>query len=325
MTSKDYFSTGEAAQLLQISRCTVTRKFDQGALQGRRNPVTGERFINRESLLAFMSRYGLSAEGLMVEKKRVILATADEMLRSMIREAVSGDERIELAQVPTGSEVLLHMPKGPVDLLILDEAIEGLSCEEVVKFLRGSGECGKTRILCYSRKRGIHSCLECEADVSFLENWNDPAGLSSALHSLLGLPQEPPETNETHEHRRQWPRVPVRLPAKIKLYRLKTPYVRDPGEAVMENVSCGGAYLSSITLEKKIIPCEPFRILLEVDAGPLKKWRAHGRLVRLECNGSVVAGIAFTRISKNALRMIQGLSSATEGAGEPAYPAATMG
>ena len=62
MTLKQYYTTGEAAELLQISRSTISRKFDRGAFFGKKNPITGERMISRESISAFMNQYDLSTD-----------------------------------------------------------------------------------------------------------------------------------------------------------------------------------------------------------------------------------------------------------------------
>jgi hypothetical protein len=57
-----------------------------------------------------------------------------------------------------------------------------------------------------------------------------------------------------------------------------------------------------------VIPCEPFRILLESEQEPLKDWKAHGKIVRLQSNGSLTAGVQFTRVPKASVKMIETLS-----------------
>ena len=77
MVLKKYYSTGEAAQLLGISRSTISRKFDLGALSGKKNPITGDRLISRESIEALMKLYNVSPEGLTPGKKRILVSTPD--------------------------------------------------------------------------------------------------------------------------------------------------------------------------------------------------------------------------------------------------------
>jgi hypothetical protein len=102
--------------------------------------------------------------------------------------------------------------------------------------------------------------------------------------------------------------LPLRIPLKIGVYPLRTPYRRDSGMATLENVSLGGAYLSEIRLESGVIPCEPFRMMLTSDQEPLRNWRAHCKVVRLQSDGSLVAGVQFTRLPKTSLKMIQTLA-----------------
>jgi len=131
--------------------------------------------------------------------------------------------------------------------------------------------------------------------------------LRRRFYSLLEL-LEGPGMREMVEHQRKWPRLRTHLPAKMTIYRLRTPRRRDLGKAMVEDISCGGAYLSGIEMEKGEIPCEPFGILVEVDQEPLKHWRAHCKLARLMSNGSLTAGVQFVRISKSNFEMIQALS-----------------
>jgi excisionase family DNA binding protein len=53
MSDSEYLSTGEAAKVLGISRSTVARRFDEGALRGKAHPITGERLISNESITHF--------------------------------------------------------------------------------------------------------------------------------------------------------------------------------------------------------------------------------------------------------------------------------
>jgi hypothetical protein len=76
----------------------------------------------------------------------------------------------------------------------------------------------------------------------------------------------------------------------------------------MENISYGGSFLSDIHLEKGMIPSEPFRFLLEVDQPPLTNWRAHCKVVRLQSNGTLTAGVQFMRLSKANRKMLETIS-----------------
>ena len=87
MTLKNYITTGEVAKLLNISRSTVTRKFDTGDLQGKKNPITGERLISRKSLMAFLQKYNLPLDILTLQKKRVLLGVSDKRIATCGRQS----------------------------------------------------------------------------------------------------------------------------------------------------------------------------------------------------------------------------------------------
>jgi len=153
-------------------------------------------------------------------------------------------------------------------------------------------------------------CLDWGADEALPKKAPNQDDLAKKLYSLLDLPQKAPKLNEPFEHQRRYPRVGVNLPARIQVYRLSAPRLRDPGWATVKNISCGGAYLSQLRLEKEYIPAEPFRFLLEVNQSPLENWWAHCKVVRLESNGSLAAGVQFVRLSKANLKAIETVTQA---------------
>ncbi len=308
MTPKEFFSSGEVARILNISRSTVQRKYDLGILAGKKNAVTGERFVSRVSLTSFMNQHNLSLDRLESDRRRVFLASPDENLLSLLQTVFSGDPRVEIKRITFGGDVLTLCSREKPDLLILDEDLPDLPCGEIVKSLRRVEETKDIPILCHSKTPDDRRCTECAADGNLLKGTVDRGHLTRRLYSFLALSEEMPPPPEAFEHRRRWPRVNLHLPAKIKVYRLRTPQVRHEGEALLENISGGGAFLSNIKIEKGVIPCEPFRFVLEVDGGPLKNWRAHCRVVRLECNGSVAAGVVFMRLSRRMLSMVTAMA-----------------
>lgn len=312
MAAKEFFSTGEAAKLLNISRSTISRKFDLGILFGKRNPITGERFVSRESLQAFMKLYNVFPETFILVK-RVLVSTPDNSLFSLIKEASSGEGRLQIERLGANTDVLNGCLKEHPDLLIVDEESSDLSCAEIIRSLQKKEELKDLKILCCSRSPDTHRLFEMGAHQVLPREAVDTSRLKKVISALLDLHESAFEAPQPFEHRRQWPRATVHLPSKVWIYRVRTPYLRDTGEAQIENISCGGAFLSGIHPGTRVIPCEPFRIFLKVDQGPLKNWKAHGRVVRLQSNGgSLAAGVQFTRLSKSNLRMIEALTSMQE-------------
>jgi hypothetical protein len=310
MSLKNYITTGEVAKLLNISRSTVSRKFDCGDLQGKKNPITGERLISQKSLMVFMEKFNLPLDILTMEKKRVLLGTSDERIATLGQKIFSEDERIQVDRVSFGCDVLIKCSKEPPALLVINEEFPDIPAEKVINSLRRMKEQKDLKILCCSRTVKTNRCLDWGADEALVKDALNQDDLANKLYSLLDLPQRGPKVNQPFEHKRRHPRVAVNLPAKIRVYRLSAPRLRDPGRATIENISCGGAYLSGLNMEKGYIPAEPFRFLLEVDQAPLKNWRAHCEIVRLRSNGSLTAGVQFVRLSKANLKSIEAIAHA---------------
>jgi len=307
MSAEEFLSTGEVAKLVNISRSTISRKFDKGVLQGKKNPITGERFISRQSLLAFMQQYNLPLDALMTTKKKILLGTADDHLYSLLQMIFGEDERVELGRVVFGGDVLIWCSKNRPDLLVIDEELGDIPCAEVIRSLRRMGDQKDLKILCLSKTRNVRRCLEWGADEALVKEGLTQEDLAQKTFPLLGLSEIRPPEEHVFKHQRRWPRLSVHLPLKIDVYPVRLPYRRDSGKALMENIGMGGAYLSEIRLEKGVFPCEPFRISLEADQEPLRNWRAHCRVVRLQSNGILTAGVQFTRVPKASLKMIQEL------------------
>lgn len=305
MSIEDYISTGEASRLLNISRSTVSRKFDRGLLQGRRNPITGERLISRKSLVALMEQYQLHSPA--VEKKRILLGTGDEQLASRVQKIFAEDERVRLRKVGFGGDILLEVPREHPDLVIIDEGLPDIAPTEVLKALRRAGEREGGKILYLARSAKAKPPLNIGADEVLSGEDLERETLAGKLYALLRLSEKVLPV-QSFEHRRRWPRFMIHLPARISVYRRSSPQRREPGQAQVENISCGGAYLSQIQLQGNGFPAEPFRILLELDQAPLKNWRAHCKVVRFQSNGSLSAGVQFVRLSKPNLRLIQQLA-----------------
>jgi DNA-binding NarL/FixJ family response regulator len=305
MTGKKLLTTGEVSKLLNISRSTVSRKFDKGVLFGQKNQITGERLVSQESLTSFMEQYHLPVDRLAMERKKILMGLPDDKEVALIQKVFSKDERVQIERVGFGCDILVWASKEHPDLLIIDEDLPDIPATDVIKSLRRMEDVKDLTILGIAkasrtqefRERGIDQVLGKDAVES---------EISRTVYTLLGIPPEQAAEVKSFEHQRRWPRSNINLPAKIGVYRLKTPYLREAGKAVLRNISYGGTFLSNIELEKGVIPAEPFRFLLEVNQAPLTNWRVHCKVVRLQSNGEgLTAGVQFMRLTKPNRRMLE--------------------
>ena len=310
MVLKEYYSTGEAAQLLGISRSTISRKFDLGALSGKKNPITGDRLISRESIEALMKLYNVSPEGLTPGKKRILVSTPDNGLFFLISRIFAQVPYLCIEKLSLETSVLNECIEKRPNLLVIDGMSPEQPWPEIIHSLREIEELKNLRILCLVDQQEVDHCLTWGVDDVWPRDLIGEHDLKDRLFSFLNIPKEIAGSDESFEHHRRWPRKAVRLPARIWVYPLRARSLRDPGQATVENISGGGAFLSKLQLKSGVIPCEPFRVYLKIDQPPLKSWRAHAKVVRLLSNEeSLAAGIQFVRLSKTTLRMIEALST----------------
>lgn len=304
MGKKEFYTTGDAAQLLSISRATVSRKFDAGILQGKKNPITGERLISYDSLLAFMREYKLDQSGIETAGvKQLVLGTQDAGLKEFVQNYIGRDQQFSLRAVESGYDLLVQCSKSPPDLLIVDDELPNLNSEEAVQsFKKLSGN--KTRILCILSKQDPEKVMAIDADEFLYKDTMTPDGFLRKLMNLLGV--ERSDSGRVYDHKRHWPRIPVNVPVHLVVYSQEKKSVRQIGTARVENISVGGAYLTKIHLDGGGFPSEPFRFRFTVDSSPLKSLQAECKVVRLRANGSLTAGVQFLHLSdQNRERIIQ--------------------
>ena len=307
MNGKEFYTTGEAARLLKISQSTVSRMFDRGILFGKMNPITGKRIVSRESIATLMKHYKQPVEGLTEKKKRILLGTPDHELLSSVQKMFAADDRVQIERFEFGGDVLIQCSMAPPDLLVLDDRFRDIPCSQIIQSLRRTEEQKDLKILCCPGSQNRSLCAAWGADEVLSKEDLSQGSVREKVLSLLDLLDEAPVSVQTFEHRRRWHRASVDLPARVWIYRLSKAHVREGGSARVDNVSMGGAHLADIQLEKKSIPSEPFRMVLEVDRGPLKNWRVHCKVVRLESNGGLEAGLQFVRLSKPKQAMLEAI------------------
>lgn len=308
MAKDGYVSTGEAAKLLSISRSTVSRRFDLGILQGRVNPITGERLILRSSLRAFLQQHDLPVDDTLSARKVILLATGEDNLFACVDGIAAADERLRLLTADLGTDALISCSSDAPDLLILGDGLPDIAPQNIIKSLRRREQHETLRILCCLGTAAPEQSLEWGSDAALThQEWRNSSLLRARMLALLGIGSHEVEITE-YKHRRKWPRFPVDMPARAGLYRLNAPRQHNWGEAVVKDISEGGAFLTNIDFENRAIPAEPFRILLSIDQLPLPKWQAYCQVVRLQGNGSLTAGLQFVRISDTDRRKISALA-----------------
>jgi hypothetical protein len=300
MDDSGSISTGEAARCIGVSRSTLIRKFDAGEIEGYTNPVTGVRQVFVSSLIEFMRTRGLPTDKLSKGLKRIVLAAGNRSFCSAVMDICSRDARLGLRSVSQGSDALAVCSRECPDLFLVGNDLPDIACSDVVKSLRRQANLKGMKILCYAPQKDASTCLEPYADVCVDDaSIESPKALMTQIYGLLSLSPGTEPKGET-VHRRRWHRTTVDIPVQVDVYRRGSQRAKWPsGTGILRNASMGGAFVADLEFEGGL-PGGAFRLLLRSSSGMLPDWQAYCRLVRLESNGSLSAGLRFVRMSKSA-------------------------
>lgn len=298
MPKVDLLSTGDAARLLKISRSTISRKFDAGVLRGQVNPITGERQISRESIVAFLKDHNLRVNENLMDNRQVLLGTADKTLVPEVEASLAGEIKTGLSIVGNGMEAVLSCTDNPPSLFIIDASMPGISIADVLTLLRNRADMAGLKILCLTDEEDYQSYLRWGSDEVLARKDADRDTLSQIIKRMLGEDGSEDEFRDGYAHQRKYPRHEVNIPASISIYRTRAPRHKTYGHAVVRDISRRGAYLTGLQVEGNSLPAESFRMVLEIDTRPLENWSAHCQVVRLKANGALTIGLHFIKVSK---------------------------
>src|SRR4051794_39733458 len=93
---KMVFTTGEAAEVCQVSQQTIIRCFDAGRLRGFRVPGSKFRRIPREELVRFMKDNAIPLDRLGSAKRRILVVDDDEQILELFVDVLARDGRFEI-------------------------------------------------------------------------------------------------------------------------------------------------------------------------------------------------------------------------------------
>jgi len=307
-----FFSTGEAASLLGISRSTVSRRFDAGEFTGRVNAVTGERFVSRDSLLAFARTHDVDLRLPESTPRRIVLATGQSEVRQQFLEAFSDDRRFELCCCSSGARALVACVQQAADLLVIGGELADINPANLIESLEHTQHAVTMRILILAHD-GESIAPEAAEKVGKLplDLLASASRLRAAICETLGmLSDEVEQPREAKTHVRHWERIAVSVPCDLLVYPNSAPDRSRKGTARIRNISEGGAYLDAIELEPRELPAEPFRMRVHADAPPLEGWSALCIPMRIMSNGTLGAGVCFEGLDEQGLHRIQCLEHA---------------
>ena len=147
---KDLYTTGEAAEICNVSQQTIIRCFDAGRLEGFRIPGSKFRRIPRESLIKFMKENDIPLKALETGKKKVLIVDDDAEIVDLIVDVLTRDGRFEVKSASSGYDAGIVTEQFHPDVIILDYMLPDVNGNIVCQTIRRNPEFTDTRIIIVS-------------------------------------------------------------------------------------------------------------------------------------------------------------------------------
>jgi len=186
---KEVFTTGEAAEVCQVSQQTIIRCFDAGRIRGFRVPGSRFRRIPRDSLVAFMKDNGIPLDRLSSGRSRVLLVDDDAEIVNLFSDALKRDGRFEVRTAMTGYEAGIATQEFNPDLIILDYMLPDINGNVVCKTIRQNPQFAHMKIIFVSgvvNRDEIEDLLRAGAD-DFVKKPFNMSELIEKIARMLGV------------------------------------------------------------------------------------------------------------------------------------------
>ena len=164
---KRIFTTGEAAQLCNVSQQTIIRCFDSGRLNGFRVPGSKFRRIPREELVRFMRENGIPLDALNAGRRRVLIVDDDQRILDLVSDILRRDGRFEFKTASNGYDAGMLTASFKPHVILLDYMLPDINGDVVLGRVREMPEGADTRVIIVSgvvRDDEIRALLDKGAD-----------------------------------------------------------------------------------------------------------------------------------------------------------------
>jgi CheY-like chemotaxis protein len=150
MQRKAVYTTGDVAEVCDLSQQTVIRCFDTGQLQGYRVPGSKFRRIPHESLVKFMKENDLPLERIAGDIIRVLVVDDDPHIIELFMDVLQSDGRFEIATAQTGYEAGVLTQSFRPNVVVLDYMLPDINGNVVCRTIRENPQLAHIKILIIS-------------------------------------------------------------------------------------------------------------------------------------------------------------------------------
>ena len=305
MKLEKFFTTGETAKFLSISRSTVTRKFDEKILSGKKNPITGEREISQKSIEMFAKKYSIELPFCSTKKTLVNLVTTDSGLKKLFQSFIDNFQDITYKEYGNGCDLIISMTIYPPDIVIVDNSLPDISETNLIKAIQRSITVKNTCIIgCYNTYEEAGE-VKLLVDELLIKKDLNLSELKNIIMSKMKNADMGKTIHNNFDHNRMWRRSDVSFNTKIiESPNIESAYDYNSIEAKIINISLGGLYISKINYPHHLIRHGNANMFVTIDSYPLNNWEAFLKIVRFESNGEFGVGMKFMNINDNCEKKI---------------------
>jgi len=150
---KNLFTTGEAAEICNISQQTIIRCFDSGKLDGFRIPGSRFRRIPRDNLIKFMKENGIPLDNLQTQpagRIKILIVDDDEEIVELMVDVLTRDGRFEIRTASSGYDAGLLTQQFMPDVMVLDYMLPDVNGNIVCQTIKRNPEFENIRIIIVS-------------------------------------------------------------------------------------------------------------------------------------------------------------------------------
>lgn len=150
LRDKQVFTTGEAAEVCQVSQQTIIRCFDAGRLKGFRVPGSRFRRIPREELVRFMRDNDIPIDRLESGMRRVLVVDDDTAIVELFCDVLQRDGRFDVKTAATGYDAGVLTQSFRPELMILDYMLPDVNGNVVCQTVRQNPDLSDMKIVIVS-------------------------------------------------------------------------------------------------------------------------------------------------------------------------------
>ena len=147
---KELFTTGEAADICNLSQQTIIRCFDAGRLDGFRIPGSKFRKIPRDSLVRFMKDNNIPMQNFDSGKRKILLVDDDPEIIDLMVDVLQRDGRFTVKSASTGYDAGIMTQQFQPDLILLDYMLPDVNGNVVCQTIRQNPDFSNTKIIIIS-------------------------------------------------------------------------------------------------------------------------------------------------------------------------------